>query len=369
MTTAADGHPPATDTAPGATPAGTSAAPSAGPMMERLVFGRLTDAWKGEASDFTPLLAAQLDALGDAIGVDLVSLGSSEVPTAGGRRIDIVAQNTDGSEFVVENQYGRADHDHLTRGLAYAVARGARGLIVVAEEHRDEFRAVATYLNELAEHDPERGIAVWLVEAKAVRIANSPWAPLFVAVVEPNAFTATVEAEKKTQVLGSTEEFLDACDTPEIAAAAGQILTGWSAAGHRHRKGPNHIVLEARGPAVAGYRAVLAIFTDGHILVPFGSYAGQNSGIPIEPLTTPEFRTQADQLFGFDGTKKQARTTTGWLTANRAEPLLQFALDVASAYSEAIDLPAAAAGALAVNPAGAPPGVTAPATAGPVPAD
>jgi hypothetical protein len=35
---------------------------------------------------------------------------------------------------------------------------------------------VATYLNELAEHDPERGIAVWLVEAKAVRIANSPWA-------------------------------------------------------------------------------------------------------------------------------------------------------------------------------------------------
>jgi len=142
-------------------------------LMGRLTFGRPTEAWKGEAADFTPLLAQQLDALGEAISVDLTSLGESEVATTGGRRIDIVARVEDGSEFVVENQYGRADHDHLTRGLAYAVARHARGLVVVAEEHRDEFRAVAQYLNDLAELDSERGIAVWLVEARAVRIAGS----------------------------------------------------------------------------------------------------------------------------------------------------------------------------------------------------
>jgi hypothetical protein len=147
--------------------------------MARLQFGRLTEAWKGEATDFTPLLAEQLDAVGSAIAVDLTTVGKSEVQTTGGRRIDIVAQGEDGSEFVIENQYGRADHDHLTRGLAYAVARRARGLVVIAEEHRDEFRAVAQYLNEFAEHDPERGIAVWLVEARAVRIEDSPWAPLF----------------------------------------------------------------------------------------------------------------------------------------------------------------------------------------------
>src|SRR4051794_27624276 len=147
--------------------------------MAKLTFGRLTEAWKGEAADFTPLLADQLDSLGLAIGLDLTSIGKSEVQTSGGRRIDIVAQDADGTEFVVENQYGKADHDHLTRGLAYAVARRARGLIVVAEEHRDEFRAVAEYLNGLAELDAERGIAVWLVEATAVRINDSPWAPLF----------------------------------------------------------------------------------------------------------------------------------------------------------------------------------------------
>jgi hypothetical protein len=72
--------------------------------MARLRFGRLSEAWQGEASDFTPLLAGQLDALGSEIGVDLVSIGQAEVGTAGGRRIDIVAENSEGSEFVIENQ-------------------------------------------------------------------------------------------------------------------------------------------------------------------------------------------------------------------------------------------------------------------------
>ena len=39
--------------------------------MARVQFGRLTEAWKGEAADFTPLLAEQMDAVGAAIGVDL----------------------------------------------------------------------------------------------------------------------------------------------------------------------------------------------------------------------------------------------------------------------------------------------------------
>jgi hypothetical protein len=47
--------------------------------MGYLRYGRLADAWKGEASDFTPLLVDRLDQLGSAIGVDLASAGQSEV--------------------------------------------------------------------------------------------------------------------------------------------------------------------------------------------------------------------------------------------------------------------------------------------------
>ncbi len=304
--------------------------------MAKLQFGRLSQAWQGEASDFTPLLAEQLDALGSEIGVDLASVGESEVPAAGGRRIDIVAKGEDGSEIVIENQYGRADHDHLTRGLAYAVARRARGLVVVAEEHKDEFRAVAQYLNEMAEQDPDRGIALWLVEAKAVRIGDSHWAPLFSTVVEPNTFTATVErAKKEDKPLSSLEEFLLEATSPEVRSAAETLIKQWAADGHRRRLGPNHVVLEARGPAKSGYRTVVAVYTDGRVLVPFSSYAGQNSGIPIEPLTTPDFRTAADELFGFTGSELQARTSAGWLTRETATPLLEFSRKVAKAYADA----------------------------------
>lgn len=307
--------------------------------MAKLKFGQLSQAWQGEASDFTPLLAEQLDALGSEIGVDLASVGESEVPTVGGRRIDIVAKGEDGSEIVIENQYGRADHDHLTRGLAYAVARRARGLVVVAEEHRDEFRAVAQYLNEMAEQDPDRGIAIWLVEAKAVRIGDSPWTPLFSTVVEPNTFTATVErAKQEDKPLSSVEDFLLEATSLEVRSAAESVVKQWAADGHKRRLGPNHVVLEARGPSKSGHRTVVAVYTDGRVLVPFSSYAGQNSGIPIQPLTTPEFRATANELFGFTGSELQARTSPGWLTSQTAPRLLDFSRKVAEAYASAPDV-------------------------------
>ncbi len=304
--------------------------------MAKLMFGKLSEAWKGEATDFTPLLADQLDNLGDALGIDLAAVGKSEVLTTGGRRIDIVAQGEDGSEFVIENQYGKADHDHLTRGLAYAVARHARGLVVVAEEHRDEFKAVAQYLNDMAELDRERGISVWLVEAKAVRIGDSAWAPLFTAVIEPNAFTAKVEQAKLAEKPGSLDEFYGQFSVFDARAAAESVVTEWLNAGYKRRIESNHVVLEAAGPATSGIRTVIAIFNDGRVLVPFSSYAGVNSGIEISALTTPEFRVSADSLFNFNGTEKQARTQPGWLSTDRVDALLAFCFGVAHAYKEAL---------------------------------
>lgn len=307
-----------------------------GVAMGRLEFGSLRDAWKGEASDFTPLLAEQLDAVGDAIGVNLLAIGQAEVRTTGGRSIDIVAQSAEGPEFVIENQYGRADHDHLTRGLAYAVAREARGLIVVAENHRDEFRAVAQYLNDMAEHDPEHGIAVWLVEAKAARIGDSAWAPLFVTVASPNAFTAQVEEAKQAERTPSIDEFFDLCETAPIRAALETIVNRWRAMGHRLWRWPNYIALAAIGPAKSGERSVLALYPNGQVAVPFGAYGGQNTGIPIEILSTDIFRERAKTVFGLAGTRSIERTELHWINPVRSEAILSFASEVADAYNEAL---------------------------------
>ena len=309
-------------------------------QMGRIYTGRLSEAWKGEAADFTPLLADRLDQLGEAIGVDLASIGQAEVATAGGRRIDIVAHDADGAEFVVENQYGKADHDHLTRGLAYAVATKARGLIVVAEDHRDEFRAVAEYLNECAATNTEHGIAVWLVEAKALRVDNSAWAPMFAAVVRPNEFIATVEqAQQARAAITTTTEFLAEVADPTVRTAAATFIEKWRSRPYGTIWIPRNtprITIVAPGPGKGGTRSVIALFADGHIMVPFHSYAGNNTGISIAPLTTTEFKEEANQLFGFDDSKQMAVTIPGWLTPERIEPLLAYCDSVAAAYAAAL---------------------------------
>src|SRR5207249_1494032 len=116
---------------------------------------------------------------------------------------------------------------------------------------------------------------------------------------------------------------------------AKEVVARWLDAGHRRRLGPNHVVLEAAGPSKNGYRTVVAIYSDGRVLVPFSSYGGQNSGIPIAPLTTDAFRSAADALFGFKGSERQARTVPAWLTPGTAPQLIQFCLQVADAYSAA----------------------------------
>lgn len=115
----------------------------------------------------------------------------------------------------------------------------------------------------MAELDPQRGVAVWLVEAKAVRIGDSKWAPLFSAVVEPNAFTMNVELAKQSEATGTLEQFWTQFVPPDAADTVKAILARWSEAGHRRRLGPNHIVLEARGPSISGVRTVVAIYADG----------------------------------------------------------------------------------------------------------
>lgn len=309
--------------------------------MGRLRFGKLSEAWKGEATDFTPLLAVQLDTLGEAIGVPMSSIGEVEVGTVGNRRIDIVAEDSSGSVLVIENQFGVGDHDHMTRGLAYAVATHARGLIVVAEAHRAEFREVAQYLNDVAATS-DRGIAVWLVEARAVRIDDTgPWAPLFTAVESPTTFDPPGGSGPLRDRISNLDEFYSRVEDTEVAAPAHQVLEAWAAGAHRRiRFGTNHAVLEAAGPSVSGWRSVVTIYVDGNVLVPFSAYEGVNSGIGVPELVSDSARATANQRFGFKGTERHARTGTGWLSSGgHALVLIAHCEAVAAAYAAALDTP------------------------------
>jgi hypothetical protein len=305
--------------------------------MGKAQWGKLTEAWKGEASDFTPELARHLDALDEDMGLGLSNDASTEVPSDGGRRIDILATGTDNVRYVIENQYGRADHDHLTRGLSYAISADAEGLIVVAEEHRDEFRAVAAYLNDVAAH-AGKGIKVWLVEARAIKVDDSPWAPVFTVVAQPIPLVEAVTSRLSREHVVSLDEVLSAYSDDDLRKAAGELAARWRADGFKIQtfaRGPNYaLVLVAPGPASSRGRVVLTAYPDGRISIPFLAYEGLNSGHLIARLSGAEFREVVSNQFGLNSS---GYSESGWLRPAKLEELLEFARDVRDAYRSALD--------------------------------
>ena len=146
----------------------------------------IREVWPGEARDFTPWLADNLEALSEHLQIGELELDSTEVEVPGGRRLDILAKDADGRNWAIENQYGEADHDHLTRALAYAVGLECRAVIVVAESHRDEFVAVADEWNRYSEAYGSDGIRLFLVAIEAGRIGDSVPGFRFRLVAGPN---------------------------------------------------------------------------------------------------------------------------------------------------------------------------------------
>ncbi|MDE2861909.1 MAG: DUF4268 domain-containing protein [Chloroflexota bacterium] len=146
----------------------------------------LKSIWPNESRDFTPWLARaeNLERLGDELGIKLEPRETER--SVGSFSADIVCSHsgrTDAESWtVIENQYGRTDHDHLGKLLVYAAGIGAKTVIWIAEEFRDEHKAALDMLNESTTSDR----AYFGVEIEILRIDDSRPAPRFNTVVQPN---------------------------------------------------------------------------------------------------------------------------------------------------------------------------------------
>ncbi len=143
-------------------------------------------AWPREAQDFTPWLAENIEELGEALGMELVSEGM-EVPV-GSFALDVLATATDVSQnqtVVIENQLGTTDHDHLGKLLTYAAGKTADVIVWLAKEFRGEHRQALDWLNQRTGEDCQFfGVAVELW-----KIGDSPLAPYFNLVSAPNEWS------------------------------------------------------------------------------------------------------------------------------------------------------------------------------------
>ena len=137
----------------------------------------IRDVWPTENTDFTPWLQSHVDELDKVLGLGL-SNARSEVG-AGDFRIDLVAE-TDFGDVVVENQYGRSDHRHLGQLVTCLSHREVqRAIWIVEEARREHVKAVETL-------NARGGGRIWMVTVRAVRIGDSPAAPLFTVVAGPS---------------------------------------------------------------------------------------------------------------------------------------------------------------------------------------
>jgi len=158
----------------------------------------IREAWSKEDKDFTPWLA-QPDVLQELFNECAIAVGTdfgvqTEVAIPGiKRKLDVLVSAESGELIAIENQFSTSDHDHLTRGLMYAVGLEAKTVIVVAEAHRPEFVALAGYLNGAAKSYEDQGISLFLVEIELLTIPGSGlYHPRFTVVAQPDEWKAAV---------------------------------------------------------------------------------------------------------------------------------------------------------------------------------
>lgn len=152
------------------------------PNIAKLQRINLREAWKHEATEFTPWLAQpeNLNLLAESLGLSELELVGTEYPV-GEFKLDILCSDDDG-EVIIENQLEKTNHMHLGQIITYAAGVGAKKVIWVAESFRPEHVAALDFLN----HNTTGDLNFFAIEMELWRIADSPLAPSFNVVVKPN---------------------------------------------------------------------------------------------------------------------------------------------------------------------------------------
>jgi hypothetical protein len=162
--------------------------------LGRLTKVNLREVFTTEAGDFTPWLAREenLALLAESIGISLQC--EAQEKEVGPFRADILCKDTDTDNWVlIENQIERTDHTHLGQLLTYAAGLQAVTIVWVAEHFTEEHRAALDWLNERTDEH----INFFGLEIELWRIADSPIAPKFNIVSQPNDWTRSVQAAAK----------------------------------------------------------------------------------------------------------------------------------------------------------------------------
>lgn len=157
-------------------------------MIGRLRRVPLREVWPHEARDFTPWLEENIDVLNNAIDLTLSVVAREQ--TVGDFSVDLVAEDESGDPVIIENQLERSNHDHLGKLITYLTQISAKAAIWIVSDPRPEHISAISWLNESS------SAAFYLLKLEAVRIEDSPPAPML---------TLIVGSREESQAVGETK--------------------------------------------------------------------------------------------------------------------------------------------------------------------
>lgn len=150
----------------------------------------LRELWRDEARDFTGWLEKNVDYLNEQVGLGIAV--TEREKKVGDFFVDLVGENENGL-VIVENQLERTDHDHFGKILTYLSMVGAKTAVWITGAPREEHAKAVEWLNEVTPAD----YSFYLVKIEAIRIDDSPAAPLFSVVVGRSQVVKEAAKEKR----------------------------------------------------------------------------------------------------------------------------------------------------------------------------
>jgi len=117
--------------------------------------------------------------------------GAEREQVAGSFNVDLLAEDVSGNPVVIENQLEKSDHDHLGKLITYLTAIEARTAIWIVANPRPEHVSAVSWLNESS------SAAFYLLKVEAVKIGDSPPAPLLTLIVGPSEEIRGIAGTKK----------------------------------------------------------------------------------------------------------------------------------------------------------------------------
>jgi len=158
--------------------------------LGKLEKGDLRKVWLHEAIGFTNWLALDenLKLLSDEIGIDIKLLQTEAL--VGKFIADILAEEENtGRKVIIENQLEATNHDHLGKIITYASGYDAEIIIWIVESTREEHVRAIDWLNEHTDED----IDFFLIKMEIWKIGDSPYAPKFQVISQPNDWAKAVK--------------------------------------------------------------------------------------------------------------------------------------------------------------------------------